>query len=111
MKSTKLPPEPRDESPDESAIDRRRFIHVLAAGSAAIIAGSLPRAAVAAAKAPPPKSMRAAAKPLPPSMEKELRNQEKGVADALKVIRAYDLPPGSEPATVFRAMRARRGGR
>src|SRR5690349_16664691 len=105
MKSTKLPPEPRDESPAGSPIDRRRFIHVLAAGSAAIIAGSVPRAAVAAAKATP-RPPRAAAKPLPPSMEKELRNQEKGVADALKVIRAYDLPPGSEPATVFRAMRA-----
>ena len=44
-------------------------------------------------------------------MQKEIRNQERSVADMMKVIRAYELPPGSDPAFTFRAMRARRGGR
>ena len=106
MNSPKKPSGSRSRSP----MDRRRFIHVLAASSAVILAGGVPRAGAAALKAAPPKPAKGA-KPLPASMEKELRNQEKGVADALKIVRAYELPPGSEPATVFRAMRARRGGR
>jgi hypothetical protein len=44
-------------------------------------------------------------------MEREIRNQERQVAEMLKVVRAYDLPPGSDPAFTFRAIRARRGGR
>src|SRR5580765_6236220 len=101
MNSPKSPPGNRRKPP----MDRRRFIHVLAASGAAILAGGVPRAKAAAPKAAPPR----AAKPFPASMEHELRNQEKGIADTLKVIRAYELSPGSEPATLFRAMRARRG--
>jgi hypothetical protein len=93
--------------PKPAAMNRRRFVHVVAASVAAILAGGVPRARAAAAKAIAPRP----AKPLPAPMERELRNQEKGIADTLKVIRAYELPPGREPATVFRAMRARRGGR
>jgi hypothetical protein len=91
-------------------MNRRRFVHVLAASGAALLAGSLPRAR-AAEKSATAAATRAAArqpKPLPPNLERDLRNQEKSMADTLRVIRAYDLPPGSEPATVFRAMRARR---
>jgi len=107
MNSPKNPPKGPQGNRRKPPMDRRRFIHVLAASGAAILAGGLPRAGAAARKAAPPR----AAKPFPASMERELRNQEKSIADALKVIRAYELPPGSEPATVFRAMRARRGGR
>ena len=108
-----LTPDPiTPDAPDTSTspMNRRRFIHVVAAGSAAILATSLPRgvdAAARAAKAAPPKP----AKPAAAGLERELRNQEKSLADTLRVVRNYDLPPGSEPATVFRAMRARRGGR
>jgi hypothetical protein len=34
---------------------------------------------------------------------KEIASQKKSVADMLKVIRAYKLPPGSRPAFLFRA--------
>jgi len=44
-------------------------------------------------------------------MQRELQSQERSLADMLKVVRDYDLPPGSDPAVTFRAMRARRGGR
>ena len=90
---------------DTSSMGRRRFMHVLAVGGAAVLAGGVPGARAASPKAPPPKP----AKAISPAMQKELRSQEKNLADVLKVVRDYDLPPGSEPATVFRAMRARRG--
>ena len=88
-------------------MDRRRFMGVLAIGGAAVLAGSVPRSLAAAPKAAAPKPP----KPVPPAVEKEIRTQEKNLADVLHTIREYELPPGSEPATVFRAMRARRGVR
>ena len=119
------PPEPAEPSePQESTSDmeiahreassmgRRRFMHVLAVGGAAVLAGGVPSTSAASPKAEPPKAAAPkGAKPVSPAMQKELRSQEKSLADVLKVIRDYDLPPGSEPATVFRAMRARRGMR
>jgi hypothetical protein len=90
-------------------MDRRRFVRLLAAGAAA--AAAAPLAGTASAKQQP-----AAAPPKPapthraltPSMRKEIDVQKKSVADMVKVIRAYELPAGSPPAPVFRAMRARR---
>jgi len=97
-----------DAAPQEpSPMDRRRFMGVLAIGGAAVLAGSVPRSLAAAPKAAAPKPP----KPVPPAVEKELRTQEKNLGDVLHTIRDYELPPGSEPATVFRAMRARRGVR
>jgi hypothetical protein len=89
-------------------MDRRRFVRLLAAGAAA--AAAAPIASVAGAKVrhaptPPP------AVPHPPvttAMRKEIEVQKKSVADMLRVIRTYELPAGSPPATIFRAMRARR---
>ena len=75
-----------------------------------MIASNLPGTsadAAAAPKAAAPKPR----KPLPPAMQRELRNQERSLADMLKVVRDYELPPGSDPAVTFRAMRTRRGGR
>jgi hypothetical protein len=111
------PSEPQESTSDmeiahreASAMDRRRFMHVLAVGGAAVLAGSISNAHAAPAKAEPPKAAAPkGAKPIPPSVQKGLRSQEKSLADVLKVVRDYDLPSGSEPATVFRAMRARRG--
>jgi len=95
-------------STERPPMNRRRFIHVLAASGAAVIATGLPGAKAA----PAPKAVvRKPSKPLSATMEREIRNQERAVADMLKVVRAYDLPPGSDPAFVFRAMRARRGDR
>lgn len=93
-----------------ASMDRRRFIRVLAASGAALVASGITGAAGAA-----PASPKAAApkprKPVPPSIAREIRNQEKSLSDMLKVIRAYELPDGSEPATVFAPLRARRRAR
>ena len=94
-------------SRETTSMDRRRFIHVLAVGGAAVLAGGVGTARAASTKAAAPKP----SKPVSQAMQRELKTQEKNLADVLKVIRDYDLPPGSEPATVFRAMRARRGVR
>ncbi len=95
-------------SAERPPMNRRRFIHVLAASGAAMIATALPGAnAAAAPKAVAPKPR----KPLPPTIQRELRIQERALADMLKVVRGYELPPGSDPAVTFRAMRARRGDR
>jgi len=96
--------------PKRAPIDRRRFIALVAASGGALLAGTLPRARAAAPKAAA-RNARKSPKSLPPALEREIQKQEKGLADVLKVVRAYDLPPGSEPATLFRAMRARRGER
>ena len=93
-----------------SPLPRRRFIQLMAASGAAIAAGAAPRAGAAT----PPKSVKHGAPArasLPPAARKELRSQEKSVADMLQVIRAYDLPPGSDPAITFRALRGARKGR
>lgn len=95
-------------SAERPPMNRRHFIHVLAASGAAVIATNLPGAnAAAAPKAAAPKPR----KPVAPAMQRELRNQERSLADMLKVVRDYELPAGSDPAFTFRAMRARRGGR
>ncbi len=96
-------------SAERPPMNRRHFIHVLAASGAAMIATNLPGASAAAAapKAAAPKPR----KPVAPAMQRELRNQERSLADMLKVVRDYELPAGSDPAFTFRAMRARRGGR
>jgi len=39
-------------------------------------------------------------------MRKELEVQKKSVADMVKVVRAYKLPAGSPPASIFHAVRA-----
>lgn len=97
-------------SAERPPMDRRHFIHVLAASGAALIATNLPGGRAAAAPAPKA-AARKPPKPLSATMEREIRNQEKSVADMLKVVRGYELPPGSEPAVTFGVMRARRRAR
>jgi hypothetical protein len=41
-------------------------------------------------------------------VEKEIRSQKKALDETLRAIRSYELPPGSPPAVVFQAMRARK---
>jgi hypothetical protein len=101
-----------DRSP-AAARSRRRFMQLIAAGSAAALAS--PIAALAAEKAPVRRpaaakpAPRAAAPPSRPGVTaKELEKQKKYVADALKVIRDFELPPGSDQAFVYRPMRAGR---
>jgi hypothetical protein len=91
---------------------RRRFLRLLATGSAvaATAPALLARAAVskrpAKRTAPPP-----AALPGPPAaVAEELRRQRSALADALKRIRDFPLPDGGEPAGRFEPLGPRRRG-
>jgi len=89
---------------------------MLAAGSAAALAA--PVAALASGKtASRPKAMPAApatkreGAASAVASPKEIEKQKQYVAEALKAIRNYELPPGSDPAFVFRPLRRGRGKR
>jgi len=81
---------------------RRRFVKLLAAGAAAILTQPVEKTLAAPAVRA---GASAAAHTVPPALRKEVANQKKSVADTLRVIRAYKLPAGSRPASVFRAER------
>lgn len=94
---------------------RRQMLRLLAAGSAATLVG--PAAALAetatrtrrrARRAPVTPSHEARASEAAPAIRAEVEKQKKDLATALKVIRDYSLPPGSEMAFVFRPMRVER---
>jgi hypothetical protein len=87
------------------SMKRRRFVTLMALGSAALVTAPLSRAAAAAARA-----RKAEASPRVPSsaIRKEIATQEKGLKDQLKTIRDFELPPGSPMAFVFEPLRARR---
>lgn len=74
-------------------LSRRRFVSLLAAGSAAVIAPP-----VTAAPAPPAKPVGAAPSP----EQKEFDRQRANTVSALKTIREYKLPPGGDLPVVFR---------
>ena len=114
---------PRKDSPVRprraraTAVSRRRFIKLLAAGASVALAA--PVATLAAEKSAPRSRPAPAAKPaaraaLPAGRAvsaRELEKQKQYVEEALKAIRAFPLPPGSDPAFVFRPMRRGRKGR
>ncbi len=86
---------------------RRRFVTLIAMSGAALVTAPLSRAARAAARAATPDSARRRAPT--PAVRKEISSQEKSLAGQLKVIRDYELPPGSPMAFAFKPLRARRG--
>jgi hypothetical protein len=96
---------------------RRRFLRLLAAGSAAAVAAPLSGAARAATPAKPhpkgatpkaaPGAPKRGAAPAPPAATaEEIRKQKANVEQALKAVRDYPLPPGSDPAFVFAPLAA-----
>jgi hypothetical protein len=87
---------------------RRRFIKLIAAGSAAMLAGTGSAARGQAAVKPAP---RAAARALTPAVRAEILEQQQYLAQSLKAIREYTLPPGSEMACGFEPLKARAGAR
>jgi hypothetical protein len=89
----------------EGNMDRRKFVRLLAAGAA--VAATMPVTGAGAAEATsnPPKKAEAHRAPSA-AMQKEIQSQKKSVADMLKVVREFQLPAGSPPAPVFRAMKA-----
>jgi len=88
---------------------RRRFVTLVAMSGAALLTSPLSRAmaAVERARSPVEGRRRAAS----PAVRKEIANQEKSLADQLKVIRGYELPPGSPMAFAFvpRSVERKRG--
>jgi hypothetical protein len=89
---------------------RRRFVTLVAMSGAALLTSPLSKAMAAVERARGTKSVpggRAAS----PAIRQESVSQEKSLADQLKVIRGYDLPPGSPMAFVFKPVRARGRGR
>lgn len=94
----------------DTPLSRRKFVTLIAAGSAALLAQPLASLAAtkrkgaghaaAAAHAKP-----GAATPAASKNEKEFQRQRASTLDTLKVIRAHKLPAGTEPAFVFRVMK------
>jgi hypothetical protein len=93
------------EHPDKPAnVSRRRFVAVVAAGSAALLAR--PAAAVAAAaRSTHARTAAPAAPGMTPAQRKEYDRQRTGTLDTLKAIRSHVMPPGTEMASVFHARR------
>jgi anaerobic selenocysteine-containing dehydrogenase len=89
-------------------MDRRRFVRLLAAGAAAAAAAPLGARAAKARQAAIPGKPKPTHRAVTAAMRKEIEVQKKSIADMLKVIRAYELPAGSPPAPIFRAIRAAR---
>jgi hypothetical protein len=85
---------------------RRRFVTLVAMSGAALLTSPLSRAAAAMTRAT---TAAAPGRRAPsPAIRKEIASQEKSLADQLKVIRGYTLPPGSPMAFAFKPLRAGR---
>ena len=104
-----------------AAISRRRFVGLLAASSAALLARSAsaedPMAAQPADETPVP-AKPAAKKPAPKPVaatltpaQKEFDRQRASTLATAKTIREFPLSPGGELGVTFRPMRAARRGR
>ena len=101
-----------------SSLTRRRFVAMVAAGSAALVASPL-AAATAAASAPPaaapavrpaPRKSGAAAAMTEPD-RKEFDRQRKATLETIAVLRKHAMTPGTEMASIFRPLKStRRGG-
>lgn len=92
-----------------TAISRRRFVSLLAAGSAALAASG----ALAAKPAPGKRSKPAAPPASKPAssataLQKEFDRQRAGTLDTLKTLRKFPLPPGGDLPVVFRPLRPTR---
>jgi hypothetical protein len=85
---------------------RRRFLKLVAAGSAAVIASNV--SPVRGATADKPATTKGGSRPSTRSaaVEAEIKKQKGFLTAALKAIRDYDLPPGSEQAFVFAPIKA-----
>ena len=89
---------------DQARLSRRRFVTLVAAGSAGALAtGPVP--GTGAQEAPAKAEAHAAA---PTAAEKEFERQKKSTLATLKTIRDFPLPPGGDLAVVFRPLRATR---
>ncbi len=84
-------------------LSRRRFIGLLTGG--ALIAGAPARAITMRT---PPARKKVAAPPRAAAIERGIARQKGALAKQLKTLRDFPLPPGSDPAFVFRPVSPRR---
>ena len=99
----------RDALPERSrttTLSRRDFVRLAAAGSAAIFAA--PAAALAAEATKRKKPAGASASAPSPALATEIKRQKDQLAQTLKTLRDYPLPPGSNPAFVLKPMKPAR---
>ena len=82
---------------------------LMAATAAAAVAR--PMDAVAAPAPAPAKKKPEPPSGPPPPIRAEIETQKKALAETLKVIRSFPLPPGSPPAHDFRALKRDRPSR
>jgi hypothetical protein len=98
----------RTESP---ALTRRRFVTLVAAGSAALMASPLAAATGAATRTARPRKRGPAVAADDGPGTAEFERQRKSTLDTLAVIRRHAMPAGTEMALVFRPLKsARRSG-
>jgi len=105
----------REKPAPATAVSRRRFVTLVAAGSAALLAPSGVAAPAPTARHKRPgatagKSQSHAAAPAPPPTpaQKEFDRQRAGTLTTLKTLREFPLPPGGDLPVVFRPQRARK---
>jgi hypothetical protein len=89
----------RDSQPSRSVSrrSRRRFLKLVAASSVAALAASAGASPLVAATTPPARKSKTPG----PAVRAEIKSQKESLDKALKVIREYSLPPGSEMSLVF----------
>lgn len=103
-RSTELPDGETGSSRARARVSRRRFLSLIAAGSAA--AAIAPAQKVLAATSAASKSAALTAPMVATGkVRTEIEKQKKSTAEQLKVIRNYVLPPGSPMAFEFRPLR------
>ena len=104
------------ERPARGKGSRRRFLKLMAAGSAGLLAGAASGAAAPARRAKTARAKTGSAKlaaeiPRSKAVQAEIESQRKYLAKTLKTIRDYPLTPGSEMAFAFRPIKAARGAK
>jgi hypothetical protein len=86
-------------------------VAVLAAETAKKAQGSESAAAKASAPVARQRRARTGEAAARPALPEEIEKQKKYLADSLKRIRDYSLPPGSAPSFAFRPLAVKRGKR
>lgn len=94
---------------DSAPLSRRRFVGLLTAGTAAILAPGGAVAAVAAAGKRPARPAASAAAAMSLAERKEYARQLASAKSTVGVIRKHKMPPGTELASIFKPLRPRRG--
>jgi hypothetical protein len=93
------------------AISRRRFVSLVAAGSAALAAAPALAATTAPAKRTKPAAAPPKRTPEASELQKEFDRQRASTLETLQTIRGHALPPGGDLPVVFRPLSPARKGR